>query len=113
MADKIVEHLEEEGVVTHTQSTVKGVKLLEDGRKQVDLVVDGKERQIIVDTIMVAIGRDCDPTGMKVENAGVKFNPKSNKIIGRPNEKERSNVDHIYAVGDIVDGIPELMPVAQ
>jgi pyruvate/2-oxoglutarate dehydrogenase complex dihydrolipoamide dehydrogenase (E3) component len=49
---------------------------------------------------------------MKIENAGVKFSAKSNKIIGRPNEKERTNVDHIYAVGDIVEGVPELMPVA-
>jgi len=50
---------------------------------------------------------------LKVENAGVKYNNKSNKIIGRPNEKERTNADHIYAVGDIVEGVPELMPVAQ
>lgn len=62
---------------------------------------------------MVAIGRDCDPSGMNVEKAGVKYNPKSNKIIGRAEEKERTNVDHIYAVGDIVEGVPELMPVAQ
>ena len=62
---------------------------------------------------MIAIGRDCDPQGMKVGNAGVQFNTRSNKIIGRPNEKERTNIDHIYAVGDIVEGVPELMPVAQ
>ncbi len=33
MAQKIVEQLEEEGVITHTQTKVKGVKVLEDGRK--------------------------------------------------------------------------------
>jgi len=33
--------------------------------------------------------------------------------VGRPNEPERSNVDHIYAVGDVLEGVPELMPVAQ
>ena len=65
-----------------------------------------------MDTILLAIGRDCDPLGMKIENAGVKYNTRSNKIMGRPNEKERTNVDHIYAVGDIVEGVPELMPVA-
>lgn len=26
---------------------------------------------------------------------------------------ERSNIDHIYAVGDVLEGVPELMPVAQ
>lgn len=62
---------------------------------------------------MVAIGRDCDPSKITVANAGVEFDTKANKIIGRENEKERTNVDHIYAVGDVVQGVPELMPVAQ
>ena len=97
---------------TLTQATVKSVTVEEDGRKSVELLVNGKAKTIKVDTIMVAIGRDCDPSRMQVEKAGVQFNPKSNKIIGRDNEKERTNVDHIYAVGDIVEGIPELMPVA-
>jgi len=26
---------------------------------------------------------------------------------------ERSSIDHIYAVGDVLEGVPELMPVAQ
>jgi pyruvate/2-oxoglutarate dehydrogenase complex dihydrolipoamide dehydrogenase (E3) component len=34
------------------------------------------------------------------------------KILGRAEEPERTNVDHIYAVGDIVYNVPELMPVA-
>lgn len=77
------------------------------------MIVDNKVKTIIVDTIMVAIGRDCDPQGMKVDKAGVKYDPTSKKIIGRAEEKERTNVDHIYAVGDILEGVPELMPVAQ
>jgi pyruvate/2-oxoglutarate dehydrogenase complex dihydrolipoamide dehydrogenase (E3) component len=79
----------------------------------VELVVNGKEKQLTVDTILVAIGRDCNPKSLNVEAAGVKFNAKSSKIIGRNGEPERTSVDHIYAVGDIVEGVPELMPVAQ
>lgn len=26
---------------------------------------------------------------------------------------ERSSVDNIYAIGDVLEGVPELMPVAQ
>ena len=76
-------------------------------------MVNGKEKQLTVDTILVAIGRDCNPKSLNVEAAGVKFNTKSSKIIGRNGEPERTSVDHIYAVGDIVEGVPELMPVAQ
>jgi len=61
---------------------------------------------------LVAIGRDCNLASMHVDKAGVKFNEKSNKIVGRKEETERTNIDHIYAVGDILEGVPELMPVA-
>jgi len=37
-----------------------------DGQKQVDLEVNKKVKSIVVDTIMVAIGRDCNPSGLKV-----------------------------------------------
>lgn len=32
--------------------------------------------------------------------------------MGRPNERERTNIDHIYAIGDVAFNVPELMPVA-
>ena len=41
---------------------------------------------------------------------GVEVNPKNGKVF--VNEGEGSNVSHIYAVGDILDGKPELTPVA-
>lgn len=37
---------------------------------------------------------------------------RSGKVQGRDGEKERSNVDHIYAIGDICEDVPELQPVA-
>ena len=38
------------------------------------------------------------------------MNPKNGKVI--VNQSEGSNVGHIYAIGDILDGKPELTPVA-
>jgi thioredoxin reductase (NADPH) len=35
------------------------------------------------------------------------------KIEGRKEEPERTSVDNIYALGDILEGVPELMPIAQ
>lgn len=47
-----------------------------------------------------------------MSKAGVEY-AKSLKIKGRHNEKERTSVDNIYAVGDVLEDVPELMPVAQ
>jgi pyruvate/2-oxoglutarate dehydrogenase complex dihydrolipoamide dehydrogenase (E3) component len=91
-----------------TQTNVKGVKALENGRKQVSLVVNGQLQEIEVDTILVAIGRDPSPQSFKVELSGVSYDKKSGKILGGNGEVERTNVSHIYAVGDIVDKVPEL-----
>ena len=38
------------------------------------------------------------------------LNPLNGKVIA--NEREESNLSHIFAIGDVLDGKPELTPVA-
>lgn len=54
-------------------------------------------------------GRYPDTMGLKLEAAGVKVNS-----IGKfdTDEEERTNVPHIYAIGDVLGGKQELTPVA-
>lgn len=75
----------------------------------------GKNRveKINVNTILVAIGRDANPESFGAKNANITVDKSTHKIIGRDGEIERTNVDHIYALGDVVYNVPELMPVAQ
>ena len=40
----------------------------------------------------------------------IKLNPKNGKVVA--NEREQSSASHIYAIGDMLDGKPELTPVA-
>lgn len=61
-------------------------------------------------TVLFAIGRDACTSTIGIENAGVMLNPKNGKVIC--DENEQSNVPHIYAIGDILDGKLELTPVA-
>jgi pyruvate/2-oxoglutarate dehydrogenase complex dihydrolipoamide dehydrogenase (E3) component len=42
----------------------------------------------------------------------VTIDSKTGKIKGSEGEKEKTNIDHIYAIGDILEGVPELQPVA-
>jgi len=112
MSERIVEELQEEGVKTLTKTNIVDAKAVEGGRKEVTLKVGEETKTITVDTILVAIGRDSNPAGLGADNAGVNYT-KFGKIVGRDEEPERTSVDNIYAVGDIVLGVPELMPVAQ
>merc|ERR1719478_1376496 len=69
------------------------------------------------DTVLMAVGRDVCTNTMGLENTGVAINPKSGKI---PTVNEQTNVPHIYAIGDVIDGealtppsqLTELTPVA-
>ena len=69
-------------------------------------------KKVIVNTILMAIGRDPNLSSLKADSLGISIDKRSQKVLGRPEEPERTNIDNIYAVGDIVHNVPELMPVA-
>merc|ERR1711871_1032685 len=68
---------------------------------------DGKSGEY--DTVVFAVGRYIDTAGLGLDTIGVKYNPKTGKI---PAFNEQTNVPNIYAIGDVLDGRPELTPVA-
>merc|ERR1712241_401799 len=61
-------------------------------------------------TVIFAIGRDACTQNIGLDKVGVALNPKNGKVLH--DEAERTNVDSIYAIGDVLDDKPELTPVA-
>eukprot|EP00347_Sterkiella_histriomuscorum_P023727 403333591 len=114
MANKVEEQLAEEGINFMKNTVIKSVKKLEDKLYEVELETNKNNlKKVKVNTILVAIGRDANPAGFQAENAQILLDQHSKKIVGRQEERERTSIDHIYAVGDVVQNVPELMPVAQ
>ena len=111
MSFRIIDDMEASGMKILSHTVPVGVKKLGDRRFEVQLKKNDKITTIEVNTILMAIGRDAQPEKLGFANAGIIIAP-SKKVQGREGEKERSNIDHIYAVGDVLDGVPELMPVA-
>ena len=63
------------------------------------------------DTVLAAVGRQMDLEGLGIgAESAVPLNVAKNGKLECNNEQ--TNVPHIYAVGDIVQGAPELTPVA-
>ena len=71
MAEKIVEDLEEEGVKALTQTTIGYAKRLENGKIEVEMIVDGSKNLKVFDTVLVAIGRDPNPDSFGAKNADI------------------------------------------
>ncbi|NXL97225.1 TRXR2 reductase, partial [Tyrannus savana] len=112
MASLVTEHMESYGTKFLKRCFPTKVEKLESNRLQVtwknaDL---GTEETDSFDTVMWAVGRAPDSKTLNLETVGVKTNSETGKII--VDASEATSVPHIYAIGDITEGRPELTPTA-
>jgi thioredoxin reductase (NADPH) len=70
---------------------------------------DGVEKQEEFDTVLFAMGRYAVTAGIDLDKAGV-VAEKNGKF--KVNDQEQTNVENIYAIGDVLYGQLELTPVA-
>lgn len=115
MAETVKLDLEARGV-----AFVAGAAPISIAKKEAGLLVKwkiaGEDAQDEFDTVIAAIGRSCDTSKLGLERAGVKAS-ESGKI---PVLDNTTNVSHIHAIGDVIDGAAlqppcsntELTPVA-
>lgn len=113
IGNRIVDDMMKHGVNALTQTTVKSAIKKENGKISVDLDQNGQDVNVEVDTVLVAIGRDANTSSLGLEEIGVKVDSHSRKVLSGFKGKESTSVDNIWAIGDVLDGVPELMPVAQ
>jgi len=64
----------------------------------------------VFDTVLMAVGRAGLAGQLNVKAAGLDYLEKNGKIT--VNDADQTSVSHIYAIGDVADGKPELTPVA-
>lgn len=107
---KVGQIMEELGTRILTQTHVRSIRKDSTGKLRAVLEdASGQEREESFDTIFYATGRYADLQGLHLERVGVETNSKTGKI---PAVEERTNIPNIFAVGDVLEGKPELTPVA-
>jgi len=108
IAGKIGEYMEEEGVkFAHGMVPTKFEK---EGEQIVAYTKDGEFGKF--DTVLLAIGRKGNGGKINLEAAGVEYNKNTGKIPAPADHSEGTNVEHIFCIGDALEGRPELTPVA-
>mmetsp|Transcript_12549 Transcript_12549/g.14366 ORF Transcript_12549/g.14366 Transcript_12549/m.14366 type:complete len:357 (-) Transcript_12549:77-1147(-) len=110
IAGKIMENTIGDNLKAFENSEITDVEKISNEEYIVHLLINGSPKKAKVNTILLAIGRD--PNTQILAGSDVRINSKTMKIEGRPEEFERTSVDNIYAIGDVIEGVPELMPVA-
>ncbi len=98
MADEVMTVLTSEGVTFHLDTFVLGVKALGTEREVIIKDQEGETKSLRAEKILVAVGRDPNVKGLKLEEIGVQFDRKGIKV----DDRMRTSQKHIYAAGDVI-----------
>ncbi|XP_072907975.1 thioredoxin reductase 2, tandem duplicate 2 isoform X1 [Hemitrygon akajei] len=112
MAHLVTDHMTSYGTRIYWKCTPVKIEKLSSGRLQVvwkNLESSIEERESF-DTVMWAVGRAPETQSLYLDKAGVQVNPETGKVIVGAGEE--TSASHIYAIGDIAEGRPELTPTA-
>lgn len=105
ISQHLVEIMQNDGVQIHTQSRPKHIIKNND-----DLTIEfDNGKSLTVACLIWAIGREPATDQIGLEQIGVKTDEKGYIIV---DQFQNTNVENIYAVGDIIKGGVELTPVA-
>lgn len=100
MSSLVQRRLKKKGVTIHTEAMAQGVEETDKGVK-VKAEIKGKEESIEADYVLVTVGRKPNTEEIGLDQAGIKT---TDKGIIEVDKTGKTNVDHIYAIGDIVPG---------
>ncbi|MDE7180527.1 MAG: dihydrolipoyl dehydrogenase [Muribaculaceae bacterium] len=97
ISKRLKQALAKKGVKIITGAAVKKIEQTDDYRVRTTYDLKGKEETVESTDILMAVGRKPNVEGLDLEKAGVEYS-----VRGIPvNEDMRTNVDHIYAIGDV------------
>ncbi|XP_071961661.1 thioredoxin reductase 1, cytoplasmic-like isoform X2 [Antedon mediterranea] len=112
IAERIGTHMEKHSVRFIRKTVPTRIERIKEGSPPTLRVFyneGGSEKYIEVNTVLMAIGRDACTSGIGLEKVGVKLNEKNGQVFAT---NEQTNIPNVYAIGDILEGKPELTPVA-
>ncbi|MCL6472990.1 MAG: NAD(P)/FAD-dependent oxidoreductase, partial [Firmicutes bacterium] len=95
-----------QGMEVYTGAGVSGIEV-QDGVKTVTATIAGEEKHFTTDIVLNATGRVPSFDTLNLDGAGVLYSKKGIKV----NEFMQTNLEHIYAAGDVTGGYM-LTPVA-
>lgn len=101
ISKEIQDIAEENGIHIHTCSKVKKIQDSTDGMAVVTFETGIGEQLVVSEKVLVAIGREPALDGLSIENSGVLL--KSNGKGIHTDHCMRTNVSHIYAIGDVTN----------
>ncbi|MDD2221304.1 MAG: dihydrolipoyl dehydrogenase [Clostridia bacterium] len=101
ISSEILQIASEAGIKIRLSSKVTKIQPAINDQAVVTFEKDGKEEIVVSDKVLVAIGREPNLEGLDSEKAGLEKGPRNKGL--QVDEGMRTNVEHIYAVGDVTN----------
>ena len=105
LRDRLLQISTMKGIDFRFHAEFRGIEETEDGCLKVSMT---NHDDLIVDCVLFATGRVPNTEGLGLDKAGVTLGERGEIAVDR---FSKTNVDHIYAVGDVTDRV-QLTPVA-
>lgn len=109
LQDKIMAEYEHQGLVIHKNSSQSKVEDIGSGMKRIYYKDSNGEGTLDVDCLLWAIGRAPEIDDFGLDKTGVRLAESGHIAV---DDYQRTNVDNIFALGDVCDRGFELTPVA-
>ncbi|OMF04977.1 dihydrolipoyl dehydrogenase [Paenibacillus amylolyticus] len=109
ISEEIKHSAEQAGIHIHTKSKVSKIQRSDDGQAIVSYEDSLGDHLLVSEKVLVAVGREPNLDGLEVERAGIQLNNNGRGVA--VNEHMCTNVEHIYAIGDVTN-IMQLAHVA-
>lgn len=100
LAEMLCKLLSEEGIKLRTKVELTRVQPDQYGKRLTVKNEDGQEEELVVDEVLIAVGRQPNLDSLNLKAAGVETTKDGIKV----DKNLRTNVPHIWAAGDITGG---------
>ena len=100
ICDNFLKILKKQGMKFHLSTKVLDVKKSSDGAT-VFVESNGQKMEMTGDIVLMSVGRKPNTEGLNLEAAGINKDQKGRISIDK---KFKTNVDNVYAIGDVVEG---------
>ncbi|KKK33755.1 dihydrolipoamide dehydrogenase [Salinicoccus sediminis] len=102
MTQVVKKNLKKKGVTIETEAMAQSAEETDNGVK-VTYEVKGETKELEADYVLVTVGRRPNTDELGLEELGIKM---TDKGLVEVDKQSRTSIDNIFAIGDIVPGLP-------
>ena len=101
ISNEFMKILKKQGINFHMNHKVEKIEKLNSSAVVSTKDKNGNQKDFVSDVVLISVGRKPNTNGLNLEKIGVKLDEK-NRV--KTNKSFQTNIDNIYAIGDVITG---------